>query len=92
MRQDDRQLEQKRLQEQTHRNLLHLIDSELNLALTMTELAETESEVGDDAHGRVLLEKVEQAMDSVRQHVVNHGVSIDEKSRLRRGCTDSCSG
>jgi hypothetical protein len=71
-----------RLQELTHRNLLRLIDSELSLALTMSELAETESQLGDEAHAQVLLGKVAQAVESVRHHVSDDRISEGEEREV----------
>ena len=88
MRPDERRSEHRRLQELTRQSVLRLINSELNLAVTMISLAETEAELGDDAHGRGLLQKVEQALESVRHHMQNDRISDDERQeilqRLRR--------
>lgn len=76
--QAERKSEYERLKQFTHRNLLQLLDSELNLALTMTELAETESSLGEEPHARVLLERVQQALDTVRRHLTGHDLSEHE--------------
>lgn len=84
---EEHKLEHRRLQELTHRNLMELIDSELSLADTMSDLAETEAELGDDSHARTLLGKVSEAMDCVRRHMGDHQVTGEEKrdieARLR---------
>lgn len=79
MRPEEHKLEQKRLRQLTHRNLMQLIDAELKVAITMAELAETEAELGDESHARGLLDKVEQAIDTVRHHVSDDGISDDEE-------------
>lgn len=79
---EERKLDYQRLQELTHSNLMRLIDSELSLALTMSELAETEAELGDEAHAKGLLEKVQRALDAVRQHVGDHQLSENENREI----------
>lgn len=74
--------EHKRLKELTHRNLMSLIESELNLAGTMSDLAQTEVSLGDEPHARALLTKVREALDSVRQHMNDNRLSDDEKSEV----------
>jgi len=77
---EEYRLEHRRLQELTHRNLMALIDSELSLALTMSELAETEAEVGDEPHAKALLGKVKQ--DAVRQHIADNVISDGDKREI----------
>jgi hypothetical protein len=48
----------------------------------MTELAETESQLGDEAHAQVLLEKVAQAVDSVRHHLSDDRISEEEEREV----------
>jgi hypothetical protein len=88
MQPEEQSLEHKRLRQLTHRNLMQLIDSELKRAITMAELAETEAELGDEIHARGLLDKVEQAIDTVRHHMSDDGISEDEErdinNRLRK--------
>jgi len=84
MRSDERKSEQQRLQELTRRNVQGLISSELKLSLTMTELAETEAALGDHPHAQALLEKVEQAMDSVRHHVGDQRLSEAGRNEIRQ--------
>ena len=79
---EEHRREHRRLQELTRRNLMGLIDSELSLAVTMSDLAETETALGDEPHARVLLAKVKEAMDSVQQHVTDDRVSDDEHREI----------
>jgi len=74
-----RSAEYQRLQKLTHHNLLSLVDAELNLASTMLDLSETEAELGSPEHARALLEKVNRALMSVRQHESDGLLSEDEK-------------
>ena len=79
---EEHRREHKRLQDLTHRNLMNLMDSELSLALTMSELAQTEAGLGDDAHAKILLTKVREALDTVRRHMTDNRVSDDEKAEI----------
>ena len=81
---DEHKLQYQRLQKLTHGNMMKLIDSELKLALTMSALAQTEAGRGDRPHAIRLLEKVEQAVGTVRHLMAYRQVSDDE----RRGIED----
>jgi hypothetical protein len=80
----DLQSEHKRLRELTRRNLLQLIESEFTLAHTMTDLAETELELRDQEHARVLLRKVRDALEAVRQRLASADVSDTQRNEIIR--------
>ncbi len=61
---------------------MRLIDTELSLALTMSDLAETEAKLGDEPHARILLTKVTEAIDSVHQHMADSSLSNDENRKI----------
>lgn len=83
MKPDEHDVEYKRLQDQTRQNLVRLMDSEMSLAITMSELAETEAGMGDKPHAKVLLQKVEEAMDTVHRHMADNQLSEDESSEIQ---------
>ena len=70
------------LQKRTHQNLLQFIDAELKLAVTMSKLAQTEAERSNRRHARMLLEKVQEAMDAVRKRMADRILSDDERRRI----------
>lgn len=76
--------EHRRLQKLTHRNLIRLIDSELSLARTMSQLAETESELGHRTHAKTLLAKAKEAVDTVRRHMGNDELSDEETRSIQQ--------
>jgi hypothetical protein len=76
-------MEYQRLQKLTHRNMLKLIDSELKLAATMTDMAETEAQLGDSEHAKILLGRVERAIQSVRRYMDDHLLSDEEKREIK---------
>jgi hypothetical protein len=79
---EEHKREHKRLQKLTHRNQMRLIDSELSLSQTMWDLAKTEMKIGDEAHAKVLLHKVEEAIQTVRERLADGYVSDDERSEI----------
>lgn len=80
---EQREAEHRRLQEFTRQNLMRLLDSELKLALTMSRLAQTEAAFGGAAHGRLLLEKVEEAIQTVHQHLGDDRIPDGERKTIK---------
>jgi hypothetical protein len=79
---EEHRREHSRLRELTHRNLMRLIDSELSLALTMSELAETEAEMGEESHAKELLGKVKEAIETVCLHTSGSHISEEEQREI----------
>lgn len=79
---DDLKGEHQRLKAQTLRSLLQLMESEFTLADTMTDLAETELEMGNLQHGRGLLDKVIHAIMAARKRLAEADLSEAEKAKV----------
>ncbi len=85
---DKQALKYERLQKRTHQNLLQFIDAELKLAVTMSRLAQTEAERGNRRHAKMLLEKVQEAVDAVRKRMTDQILSDDERRKINHRVQD----
>jgi hypothetical protein len=73
-----------RLKQMTQRNLMQLIDSEFTLAHTMADLAETEAELRNPEHARVLVGKIKHAILSARERLEDTELAQKKKDEVLR--------